>query len=164
MDSVNRQRFHVDCIATQAPSTAKFVGVKELRALLERLAISTSWHAIVLIGTGFALQVCFACHGLNGNWRLLYHTCRGYYTFAFVMGWVETFVPLAYSRDVNKALFLRVKARAIDLTFKAKLWTKDLNFVCKNEQAPVLRTSFLVCTPCPETRCHFIFACNSAKC
>ena len=41
MDSVNRQRFHVDCVATSAPPTAKFVGIKELQAVLERLAVST---------------------------------------------------------------------------------------------------------------------------
>jgi len=40
MDSVNRQRFYVNCIATQAPPTAKFAGIKELRAVLERLAMS----------------------------------------------------------------------------------------------------------------------------
>jgi len=42
MDSINRQRFHVDCVATQAPPTAKFVGIAELRTLLERLAVLMS--------------------------------------------------------------------------------------------------------------------------
>ena len=42
MDSVNRQRFHVECVATQAPPTAKFVGVRELYAVLEHLAVLTN--------------------------------------------------------------------------------------------------------------------------
>jgi len=38
MDSVNRQRFRVHCVGTQAPPSAKFVGIRELHSLLERLA------------------------------------------------------------------------------------------------------------------------------